>query len=105
MRIERQQPLAERLVERGGSGAVMKDIDLRIITLRRVRCTVDLDLAYQRGDGCNRTWYRKLPGNRHDRVLQVRVNPLTDRPNLFLARQRIQGPLREVGNDFIEASD
>ena len=45
LRVERQQPLADRLVERPGLRAVMEDIKPRILTLRPMRFAFDLNLA------------------------------------------------------------
>ena len=55
LRIERQQPLADRLVKRSGLGAIVKNIQPRIFSLGSVSFTFDLELANKRRDRLNLT--------------------------------------------------
>ena len=79
-RVERQQSLANRFVERAGLRAVVEDVELRILDFRLVRFAFDLNFSYERGDGLDEIRNGEQSYGRKARIRQPRVNALADGP-------------------------
>jgi len=80
--VERQQPLAHRLVECTGLRAVMEYIELRILAFGPMRFAFDLNLPDEWRDGLDGIRHGKEAHQRQARVRQACMNPLADGPDV-----------------------
>ena len=102
LRIERQQPLTDRLVERPDLRPIMKNVQARIVAFGATRLAFNLDLPDERGDGLDRVRHGKKSHHGQARVRQPRMHALADGPDLGLAGQAREGLDRVIGHDIIE---
>ena len=102
LRVERQQPLADRLVERPGLRAVMEDVKTRILAFGPMRFAFDLNLADERSDGLDGIRHGEESDQRQARVRQARMHALADGPDLGFAGQGGKRLDRKIGHHIIE---
>jgi hypothetical protein len=102
LRVERQQSLADRLVERPGFRAVVEDIKARILAFGPTRFAFDLNLSDERGDGLHGIRHGKDSHHRQARVRQTRMNALTHRPDFGFARQSSEGFDGKIGHHVVK---
>jgi hypothetical protein len=102
LRIERQQPLANRFVERSRQRSVMEHPERRMLAFVPMRFTFNLNLPDERGDGLNGVRHREETGQRQARIRETRVNTLADRPDATFPGQSREALDRIIGHHIVE---
>lgn len=77
-RVERQQVLTDRLIDRTGLRAIMENVELRILVFGPVRFALELNLPDERRDRLNGIRHRKETDRRQASIRESRVHTLTD---------------------------